>query len=37
MLVAFLPQIILGPLIGPYIDRWDRKRIMIIADLSIAR
>jgi MFS transporter, DHA3 family, macrolide efflux protein len=36
MLVAFLPQIILGPLIGPFIDRWDRKRIMIVADLSIA-
>ncbi|OGO35858.1 MAG: hypothetical protein A2147_02180 [Chloroflexi bacterium RBG_16_57_8] len=36
MLVAWLPQIVLGPLIGPYIDRWNRKRIMIIADLSMA-
>jgi MFS transporter, DHA3 family, macrolide efflux protein len=36
MLVAFLPQIILGPLIGPLIDRWDRKRIMILADSFIS-
>jgi MFS transporter, DHA3 family, macrolide efflux protein len=36
MLVALLPQIVLGPFIGPYIDRWNRKRIMIVADLSIA-
>lgn len=36
MLVAFLPQVILGPLIGPLIDRWNRKKIMILADLTIA-
>ena len=36
MLVALLPQVILGPLIGPFIDRWDRKKIMIIADTSVA-
>jgi DHA3 family macrolide efflux protein-like MFS transporter len=36
MMVALLPQIILGPFIGPLIDRWDRKRIMIGADLAIA-
>ena len=36
MMVALLPQIILGPFIGPLIDRWNRKRIMIGADLSIA-
>jgi DHA3 family macrolide efflux protein-like MFS transporter len=36
MMVALLPQIILGPFIGPLIDRWNRKRIMIFADLAIA-
>jgi DHA3 family macrolide efflux protein-like MFS transporter len=36
MIVALLPQIVLGPIIGPFIDRWNRKKIMIIADLSIA-
>lgn len=35
-LVALLPQILLGPFIGPLIDRLDRRRIMIIADSSIA-
>ena len=33
MLVAFLPQIVLGPFIGPFIDRWNRKKIIIYADL----
>ncbi len=36
LMIAFLPQIILGPLIGPYIDRWDRKKIIIISDSFIA-
>jgi MFS transporter, DHA3 family, macrolide efflux protein len=36
MLLTMLPQIILGPLIGPFIDRWDRKKIMILADLAVA-
>jgi MFS transporter, DHA3 family, macrolide efflux protein len=36
MMMALLPQIILGPFIGPYIDRWNRKSILICADLSIA-
>lgn len=35
-LVGFLPQAILGPFIGVLIDRYDRKRIMIYSDLSIA-
>jgi len=35
-MMALLPQIVLGTFIGPLIDRLDRKRIMIIADLSIA-
>jgi MFS transporter, DHA3 family, macrolide efflux protein len=36
MLIALLPQIVLGPFIGPFIDRWNRKRIMIIADLLVS-
>ena len=36
VMVALLPQVILGPFIGPLIDRWNRKRIMIGADLAIA-
>jgi DHA3 family macrolide efflux protein-like MFS transporter len=35
-MVALLPQVIIGPLVGPLIDRWNRRRIMIIADSIIA-
>ena len=35
-LVALLPQVLAGPFIGVLVDRWDRKRIMIVADISIA-
>lgn len=35
-IAAILPQALLGPLVGPFIDRWDRRLTMIIADLSIA-
>ncbi|MDD4924621.1 MAG: hypothetical protein PHF74_07325 [Dehalococcoidales bacterium] len=35
VMVALLPQVILGPFIGPLIDRWNRKKIMIGADLTI--
>jgi DHA3 family macrolide efflux protein-like MFS transporter len=36
MMVAMFPQISLGPFIGPFIDRWNRKKIMIFADLAVA-
>lgn len=36
MMMGFLPQGILGPLIGVCIDRYSRKRIMIISDLCIS-
>ena len=29
MMVNFIPMIILGPFIGPLIDRWNRKKILI--------
>ena len=35
-LIGFLPQALLGPFVGVFIDRHDRKRIMICADLFIA-
>lgn len=32
-LAAFLPQTILGPFVGVWLDRWDRKKIVILSDL----
>ncbi|MBE7718875.1 MAG: macrolide efflux MFS transporter Mef(A) [Lacrimispora celerecrescens] len=34
--VGFLPYAVLGPVIGVFVDRYDRKKIMIGADLMIA-
>ncbi|MDR1359114.1 MAG: MFS transporter [Coriobacteriales bacterium] len=34
--IFFLPVILLGPLAGAFVDRHDRKHIMILADLGIA-
>jgi DHA3 family macrolide efflux protein-like MFS transporter len=35
-LVGVLPQVVLGPVAGPLIDRWNRKRVMIVADSLVA-
>lgn len=35
-LVGFLPYAVFGPAIGVLVDRYDRKKIMIVADLIIA-
>lgn len=35
-IMAFLPQGLLGPFIGVFIDRYNRKVIMIVSDLVIA-
>ena len=35
-IAALLPQIILGPLAGVFIDRWNRKTTMILADSFVA-
>ncbi len=35
-MAAVIPGVALGPFIGPLIDRWDRRYVMIIADTLIA-
>jgi DHA3 family macrolide efflux protein-like MFS transporter len=35
-LVGILPEIVLGPIAGAYVDRWDRQLVMIIADGAVA-
>jgi DHA3 family macrolide efflux protein-like MFS transporter len=35
-LVGMLPQIVLGPFAGALVDRWNRRIIMILADVMIA-
>ncbi len=34
-LMAFLPQMILGPFVGVWVDRWKRKTVIICADLFV--
>lgn len=34
--IALLPEVFLGPFAGALVDRWNRKRVMIIADGSVA-
>jgi DHA3 family macrolide efflux protein-like MFS transporter len=31
-LMGLLPQLVLAPFAGAYVDRWDRKRVMLVAD-----
>lgn len=35
-LVGLIPQVVLGPLVGALVDRWNRRVIMIVADSTIA-
>ncbi len=32
-LAATLPNLFLGPIAGPFVDRWDQKRVMVISDV----
>ncbi|MDW5563435.1 MAG: MFS transporter [Methanomassiliicoccus sp.] len=36
MIMALLPQIIITPLAGTKLDRWNRRRVMIFANIGIA-
>ena len=31
-----VPQVFLGPLVGAYVDRWNRRLVMIVSDTAIA-
>ena len=35
-IMAVLPQVLIGPFTGAYIDRWNRRIVMIVADSIIA-
>ena len=35
-LVAMLPEVLLGPIVGALVDRWSRRRVMILADSLVA-
>jgi DHA3 family macrolide efflux protein-like MFS transporter len=35
-LAALLPQVLLGPITGTLVDRWNRRLVMILADSAIA-
>jgi MFS transporter, DHA3 family, macrolide efflux protein len=35
-LVGLLPQVVLGPVIGTLVDRWNRKTIMLLSDAGVA-
>jgi DHA3 family macrolide efflux protein-like MFS transporter len=35
-MVALMPEIVLAPLAGAYVDRWNRRVVMIVADGMIA-
>lgn len=34
--IHYIPQIFIGPFIGALVDRWNRRRVLIIADSAIA-
>lgn len=35
-IMALLPQVVIAPFAGSYVDRWNRRRTMIAADMIIA-
>ncbi|MBK8431766.1 MAG: MFS transporter [Chloroflexi bacterium] len=36
VLVGIVPQVVLGPIIGALVDRWNRQRILFMADTAVA-
>jgi DHA3 family macrolide efflux protein-like MFS transporter len=35
-MIGILPGVVLGPLVGALVDRWNRRRVMIVADGVVA-
>ncbi len=35
-LIALLPKALIGPIVGAFLDRWNHRKVMIIADLIVA-
>lgn len=35
-LVGVLPQVLLGPFAGPLVDRWNRRKVMVVSDALVA-
>lgn len=35
-LIGLLPPVVLGPFAGALVDRWNRKRVMLVADSAVA-
>ncbi|GAP17367.1 MFS transporter [Levilinea saccharolytica] len=35
-LVGFVPEIVLGPFVGALVDRWNRRKVLMISDGSVA-
>ena len=33
---AFLPTVLFSPIAGAFVDRWDRKLVMLLSDLASA-
>ena len=36
LLSAFVPQVLVGSVAGVFVDRWDRKRTMVVTNLLLA-
>jgi MFS family permease len=36
LLSSFVPQVLVGSIAGVFVDRWDRKRTMVVANLVLA-
>src|ERR1044071_3278663 len=36
LLSAFVPQVLVGSVAGVFVDRWDRKRTMVVTNVLLA-